>query len=62
MPTYTYEVNFTASDYGDVEADSREEAIEMIEDMIYAVSNVGGYKMEWDSVDIVSLEEEEEDA
>jgi len=62
MPTYSYEVNFIASDAGDIEAEDEQEARELIEDMIYAVSTDGGYKMFWDSVDIVSLEEEEEDA
>jgi hypothetical protein len=60
---YTYEVYFTASDAGEVEAEDEQEAREMIEDMIYAVSTEGGYKMEWDGVEIVSfeLEGDEED-
>jgi len=62
MPTYSYEVNFTVSDAGEIVAEDEHEARELIEDMIYAVSTDGGYKMFWDSVDIVSLEEEEEDA
>lgn len=63
MPMYTYEVYFTASDAGEVEAEDEQEAREMIEDMIYAVSTEGGYKMEWDGVEIVSfeLEGDEED-
>jgi hypothetical protein len=62
MPTYSYEVFFTASDAGEVTAEDEQEARELIEDMVYAVSNDGGYKMFWDGIDIVSLEEEEEDA
>jgi hypothetical protein len=61
MPTYTYEVYFTASDAGEVEAEDEQEAREMIEDMIYAVSTEGGYKMSWDGVEIVSFELEEEE-
>jgi len=61
MPTYSYEVNFTVSDAGDIEAEDEQEARELIEDMIYAVSNQGGYKMFWDSIDIFYFEEEEED-
>ena len=61
MPTYTYEVFFTASDAGEIFAEDEQEARELIEDMVYAVSNDGGYKMFWDGIDIVSLEEEEED-
>ena len=61
MPTYSYEVNFIASDAGDIEAEDEQEARELIEDMIYAVSNEGGYKMSWDAIDIFYFEEEEED-
>ena len=61
MPTYSYEVNFTMSDAGEVTAEDEQEARELIEDMFYAVSTFEGYKMFWDGVDIVSLEEEEED-
>ena len=61
MPMYTYEVSFTASDAGEVEAEDDQEAREMIEDMIYAVSTEGGFKMSWDSIDIYHFEEEEDD-
>jgi hypothetical protein len=50
------------SDAGEVTAEDEQEARELIEDMFYAVSTFEGYKMFWDGVDIVSLEEEEEDA
>ena len=62
MATYSFECEYTISVADEIEADSREEARELIAHAYYACSADRGFSEGWDVVNIQSLELEEEDA
>ena len=61
MATYSYEVIYSFNDMDDVEAETEQEARELIQEAWYACSQLSGYSMPWDEIEIVSLELEDED-
>ena len=60
MATYSFECEYTLSAADWIEADSLEEARDLIADAYYACSSGRGYSEGWDAVNIVSLELEDE--
>lgn len=61
MATYSFECEYTLSAADWIEADSIEEARELIAEAYYACNSDRGWAEGWDVVNIVSLELEEED-
>jgi hypothetical protein len=61
MATYSFECEYTISVADEIEAESFEEARELIAESYYACNAQGGFSESWDYINIQSLELEEED-
>jgi hypothetical protein len=61
MKTFSFECEYTLSEADWIEAESIEEARELIAEAYYACNSDRGYSVAWDSVTILSLELENED-
>jgi hypothetical protein len=61
MKTFSFECEYTLSEADWIEAESIEEARELIAEAFYACNADRGYSVGWDVVNILSLELENED-
>lgn len=57
MKTFSYYVTYHVEDSGEIEAESYEDAQEIIEKQMYVASANHGYSLGWDHVEFHDLEE-----
>lgn len=60
MKTFSFYAAYHVEDSGEVEAESYDEAVAMIEEQMYAVAPAG-FSIPWDHVQIHELEEIDDD-
>ena len=59
MPTFAIDVLCQYEETVEIEAESQQEALDLVEQNVdaYVVSNIGGYSVPWDNVEILNVGE-----